>query len=47
MEDYVMNTSKTNVNNLFSSQISNGKKGFSIKITSKPIKKSNKENKND
>ena len=42
-----MNTSKTNINNLFSSQINNGKKGFSVKIISKPVNNDNKENKND
>lgn len=42
-----MNTSQVNINNLFSSQISNGKKGFSIKISKKSDNQINKENKND
>jgi len=39
-----MNTSKIVINNLFSSQINNGKKGFVIKTTPKP-KNTVKENK--
>lgn len=46
MEEYSpMNTSKVKINDLFSSQMSNGKKGFSVKIIKKPTKDNKSTNK--